>query len=147
MNKTWKSVKAAGIVIFCLAVLFFIYGVFFSEWGEKGWSEGANISIDDSGIVKIGTIDDTSVYTYDLSEVYFLHISAKGMGLDEFIKQDWVDTENLFNGEKDTFTANGQRVDVYMNEAYKVIHTGGIIIYAPVKADESKLIDEAINTQ
>lgn len=61
-----------GIMI-VLLLAYVLYEAFFSQWGERGWSKIANITIaEEKGLQEIGELEGVRIYTYNLSEVVYL---------------------------------------------------------------------------
>lgn len=139
MKKVLIIIGAMGCIVFGLM----IYGIFFSNWGENGWSNVANITIREQGLKQIGKIENVDVFTYNLADIRYIHISAKEMILDDFIQQDWVKLKHLLYGEKSIKDIEGSYVEVYKTENYMVMYVNETLIYAPLGEDVEQILIEA----
>lgn len=121
----------AGIMIVLLLV-YVLYAAFFSQWGERGWSKIANITIaEEEGLQEISELEGVKIYTCNLSEVMYLNITADEITLEDYIKQDWAEIENLLHGEKTERKLDGKVVTVYSSENYDIVHLKNAIVFMP----------------
>lgn len=147
MSRKQKRLVLFGSIVFIIFV-FVIYAAFFSSWGERGWSKIANITISEQEnlIHKAGEIDNVDVYTYNLCEVTFLHITAKEISLEELLNEDWMDVDNLLYGDKEYRSIYGENAEVYTTENYMTINYKNTLVYAPLKADLNTIIKNISET-
>lgn len=118
-------------VITVLILVYVLYAAFFSQWGERGWSKIANITISEQGLQEIGELEGVKIYTYNLLDVVYLNITADEITLKDYINQDWVGIENLMHGEKTERKLDGKAVTVYSSENYDVVHSEDAIVFMP----------------
>lgn len=141
MSRYQKWIVLFGSIVIIIFV-FVIYAAFFSSWGERGWSRIANITISEQEnlIHKAGEIDNVDVYTYNLSEVIFINITAKEIRLEELLEKEWMDIDNLLYGDKTYKSLSGESVAVYTEENYMIIYYKNTLVYAPLKEDFNTII-------
>lgn len=118
-------------VITVLILVYVLYAALFSQWDERGWSKFANITISEQGLQEIGELEGVKIYTYDLSDVVYLNITADEITLEDYIRKDWVGIENLLHGEKTERKLDGKTVTVYSSENYDIVHLEDAIVFMP----------------
>lgn len=148
MSRKQKWLILLGSIVFIIFV-FVIYAAFLSSWGERGWSRIANITISEQEhlIHKAGEIDNVDVYTYNISDVTYINITAKEISLEELLNKDWMDIENLLYGDKTYKRFSGESVEVYTAENYMIICYKNTLVYAPLKEDFNTIIKNISETE
>ena len=143
MSRKQKWFILLGSIVFIILILI-MYAAFFSNWGERGWSKIANITIseEENIIDKAGKIDNVDVYTYNISDVTYINITAKEISLEELLNKDWMDIDNLLYGDKTYKSVSGESVEVYTAENYMIICYKNTLVYAPLKADLNTIMKD-----
>ena len=148
MSRKQKELILLGSIVFIILILI-MYAAFFSNWGERGWSKIANITIseEENIIDKAGKIDNVDVYTYNISDVTYINITAKEISLEELLNKDWMDIDNLLYGDKTYKSLSGESVEVYTAENYMIICYKNTLVYAPLKEDFNTIIKNISETE
>ncbi len=144
-NTVMKKHKRKFInFIVILVVLGFALGLFTMKIGiyafnqqyhHSGISKYLNITISDTGKYKVGELEGYDIYLEDLSEAYFVTLSADRLELKDAIEQGKINMEDLYDGSKhmQEILANGQEGIIYYFENYQIELLKDECVISPIR--------------
>lgn len=145
IRKSMNVLKAFMISLFAalliIGLVFTGYSIYSQQYNHGYYRWVSWNDTDKSGLKNLGSIDGCQVYSYNISELYYINFNAKRTSLKDFLKNHWLDKDDLMLGGK----IENKRIlnlptRVYTFEGIKILDTGGAIVYMNYREDELEVM-------